>query len=199
MFREICVFVNVQKDLVVFLLIVDLFFCLYVVHACMCVYGVDVCICALLCVSFLKTYRFFFSSSVQNSSSGLWMHQQHRLQGKLLLLLLLVVICVFNSRSASSAGTVPEADRLWHPFLHVRAAEGETSERWTSGSAPARFDPSVMLMFQALDYCHSMGIMHRDVKPHNVMIDHQLRKVLQVYSLSFPVLCWRFSHSADNK
>ena len=24
----------------------------------------------------------------------------------------------------------------------------------------------------ALDYCHSMGIMHRDVKPHNIMIDH---------------------------
>merc|ERR1712087_535728 len=32
-------------------------------------------------------------------------------------------------------------------------------------------------ILKALDYCHSCGIMHRDGKPHNVMIDHETKKL----------------------
>eukprot|EP00999_Lentomonas_sp_LEN2_P002849 NODE_713_length_1243_cov_92.874552_g674_i0.p1 GENE.NODE_713_length_1243_cov_92.874552_g674_i0~~NODE_713_length_1243_cov_92.874552_g674_i0.p1 ORF type:complete len:234 (+),score=29.39 NODE_713_length_1243_cov_92.874552_g674_i0:438-1139(+) len=32
-------------------------------------------------------------------------------------------------------------------------------------------------ILKALDFCHSQGIMHRDVKPHNIMIDHTQKKL----------------------
>ncbi|KIN03145.1 hypothetical protein OIDMADRAFT_40784 [Oidiodendron maius Zn] len=32
-------------------------------------------------------------------------------------------------------------------------------------------------LLKALDFCHSKGIMHRNVRPHNVMIDHEKQKL----------------------
>merc|ERR1711959_167061 len=46
---------------------------------------------------------------------------------------------------------------------------------------PQLGDPDVRYyifqVLKALDFCHSVGIMHRDVKPHNIMIDHERRIV----------------------
>ena len=35
----------------------------------------------------------------------------------------------------------------------------------------------ILELLKALDFCHSNGIMHRDVKPHNVMIDHEKKSL----------------------
>ena len=35
----------------------------------------------------------------------------------------------------------------------------------------------LMELLKALDFSHSQGIMHRDVKPHNIMVDHEKRQL----------------------
>jgi len=49
-------------------------------------------------------------------------------------------------------------------------------------------------ILRGLDWCHSHGVMHRDVKPHNIMIDHSKRQLrlidwglAEFYHLSTPV------------
>eukprot|EP00835_Amoeboradix_gromovi_P004318 NODE_329_length_10886_cov_0.296653.p3 type:complete len:335 gc:universal NODE_329_length_10886_cov_0.296653:9871-8867(-) len=43
--------------------------------------------------------------------------------------------------------------------------------------SPKEIEFYIYQVLIALDYCHSMGIMHRDVKPHNIMIDHPNRQL----------------------
>ena len=59
-------------------------------------------------------------------------------------------------------------------FEHVNNTDFKTLYP-TLGDMDVRY--YILELLKALDFCHSMGIMHRDVKPHNVMIDHANRKL----------------------
>lgn len=59
-------------------------------------------------------------------------------------------------------------------FEHVAAADFKVLYP-TLSDADVRF--YIFELLKALDFCHSRGIMHRDVKPHNVMIDPGKRQL----------------------
>jgi casein kinase II subunit alpha len=57
----------------------------------------------------------------------------------------------------------------------------------------------ILELLKALDFCHSRGIMHRDVKPHNVMIDHEQRKVPFLFFLLLLLLLTTYDGSKANE
>ena len=68
------------------------------------------------------------------------------------------------------------------PYIVMEYVRGETLEAIVEAEGPFEADDVAALLEQvcaALDYAHDRGLVHRDVKPHNILVDSQgLAKVV---------------------
>ncbi|AFM19672.1 serine/threonine protein kinase [Mycolicibacterium chubuense NBB4] len=63
-------------------------------------------------------------------------------------------------------------DRLWISMAHVEGTDAAQllAERYPNGMPPALVVRIVTAVAEALDYAHQRGLLHRDVKPANILI-----------------------------
>lgn len=64
-----------------------------------------------------------------------------------------------------------------HVYLAMDFIEGDCIDRWAELNAPSARQ-SVELMIQVLDalsHAHAAGVVHRDIKPHNILVDGEGR------------------------
>jgi serine/threonine protein kinase len=71
-------------------------------------------------------------------------------------------------------------------FIIMEHLAGNTLEQWLAQHGPMPVAQASQVLEQiasALDYAHSRSIVHRDVKPSNIMLDAQGRAVLMDFGL----------------
>jgi serine/threonine protein kinase len=99
-------------------------------------------------------------------------------------------------------GIVPIYDYDEHngqPYLVMKFVEGETLKQVLRGSplASAAILRILMPVASALDYAHGQGILHRDVKPSNILIDERGQAHLTDFGLARLVKAGESTMSAE--
>src|SRR5215470_4035453 len=78
-------------------------------------------------------------------------------------------------------------EHLGHPYIVMRLVEGDDLRRRIEAEgpmAPARAAAIVDVLADALDTAHEAGVVHRDVKPANVLLDAHGRPYLTDFGLA---------------
>ena len=81
-----------------------------------------------------------------------------------------------------------------HPYFSMQLVRGETlGDRLKRGPLPQREAAQIMVeVCRAIGFAHLRGVLHRDIKPTNIMLDDQDQVKITDFGLA------KFSDSADN-
>lgn len=72
------------------------------------------------------------------------------------------------------------------PFYAMELLEAQTLREMLADNGPlpiGQVTEIVRQMLEALGYCHNEGLIHRDIKPHNIMVDHLNHATLMDFGL----------------
>ncbi|TQS40987.1 serine/threonine-protein kinase [Cryptosporangium phraense] len=79
---------------------------------------------------------------------------------------------------------LPEPDRVWIVMEFIAARNLAEILRQDGPMSPERAAVLGLQVLDALDHAHRAGVLHRDVKPANVLVDHEERAVLTDFGVA---------------